>query len=194
MALASAGCEMPSSSYTAGPRPQLPGLWAAELASVASTQALQRDGWRDCEAGGSGRRGWARARNRLARSAGGCARARRARAWQAEQARHMVNPQCRDGPAMVLLFRDHFVRPIEGSAGSLAETLEETDETCMPCEDAITSNQVAQVRSVLRGSVIGWLDKNVGECFVTCPVTYEKTLDRHALRHFKRQLYARVPS
>ena len=59
----------------------------------------------------------------------------------------------------------------------LAETLEETDETCMPCEDAITSNQVAQVRSVLRGSVIGWLDKNVGECFVTCPVTYEKTLD-----------------
>ena len=86
MALASAGCEMPSSSYTAGPRPQLPGLWAAELASVASTQALQRDGWRDCEAGGSGRRGWARARNRLARSAGGCARARRARTWQAEQA------------------------------------------------------------------------------------------------------------
>ena len=73
MALASAGCEMPSSSYTAGPRPQLPGLWAAELASVASTQALQRDGWRDCEAGGSGRRGWARARNRLARSASGCA-------------------------------------------------------------------------------------------------------------------------
>ena len=45
----------------------------------------------------------------------------------------------------------------------LAETLEETDETCVPCEDAITSNQVAQVRSVLRGSVIGWLDKNVGE-------------------------------
>ena len=65
MALASPGCEMSSSSYTAGPRPQLPGLWAAELASVASTQALQRDGWRDCEAGGSGRRGWARARNRL---------------------------------------------------------------------------------------------------------------------------------
>ena len=91
MALASAGCEMLSSSYTAGPRSQLSGLWAAELASVASTQALQRDGWRDCEAGGSGRRGWARARNRLARSAGGCARARRARAWQAEQARHMVN-------------------------------------------------------------------------------------------------------
>ena len=25
--------------------------------------------------------------------------------------------------------------------------------------------------------MIGWLDKNVGECFVTCPVTYEKTLD-----------------
>ena len=115
MALASAGCEMSSSSYTAGPRPELPGLWAAELASVASTQALQRDGWRDCEAGGSGRRGWARARNRLARSAGGCARARRARAWQAEQARHMVNPRCRDA---VPLFRDHFVRPIEGSAGS----------------------------------------------------------------------------
>ena len=45
----------------------------------------------------------------------------------------------------------------------LAETLEETDETCVPCEDAITSNQVAQVRSVLRGSVIGWLDKNIGE-------------------------------
>ena len=86
MALASAGCEMPSSSYTAGPRPQLPGLWAAELASVASTQALQRDGWRDCEAGGSGRRGWARARNRLAWSASGCARTRRARAWHAEQA------------------------------------------------------------------------------------------------------------
>ena len=106
MALASAGCEMPSSSYTAGPRPQLPGLWAAELASVASTQALQRDGWRDCEAGGSGRRGWARARNRLARSAGGCARARRARAWQAEQARHMVNPRCRDGgPAFPRSFR-----------------------------------------------------------------------------------------
>jgi len=41
-------------------------------------------GRRDCEASGSGRRGWARARNRLARSAGGCARARRARAWQAE--------------------------------------------------------------------------------------------------------------
>ena len=113
MALASAGCEMPSSSYTAGPRPQLPGLWAAELASVASTQALQRDGWRDCEAGGSGRRGWARARNRLARSAGGCARARRARAWQAEQARHMVNPRGRDA---VPLFRDHFVRPIPCSA------------------------------------------------------------------------------
>ena len=92
MALASAGCEMSSSSYTAGPRPQLPGLWAAELASVASTQALQRDGWRDCEAGGSGRRGWARARNRLARSAGGCARARRARAWQAEQAERKVRP------------------------------------------------------------------------------------------------------
>ena len=92
MALASAGCEMPSSSYTAGPRPQLPGLWAAELASVASTQALQRDGWRDCEAGGSGRRGWARARNRLARSASGCARTRRARAWQAEQAERKVRP------------------------------------------------------------------------------------------------------
>ena len=106
MALASAGCEMSSSSYTAGPRPQLPGLWAAELAAVASTQALQRDGWRDCEAGGSGRRGWARARNRLARSAGGCARARRARAWQAEQARHMVNPRCRDGgPAFPRSFR-----------------------------------------------------------------------------------------
>ena len=75
MALASAGCEMSSSSYTAGPRPQLPRLWAAELPSLASTQALQRDGRRDCEAGGSGRRGWARARNRLARSAGGCARA-----------------------------------------------------------------------------------------------------------------------
>ena len=86
MALASTGCEMPSSSYTAGPRPQLPGLWAAELASVASMQALQRDGWRDCEAGGSGRRGWARARNRLAWSASGCARTRRARAWHAEQA------------------------------------------------------------------------------------------------------------
>ena len=106
MALASAGCEMPSSSYTAGPRPQLPGLWAAELASVASTQALQRDGRQDCEASGSGRRGWARARNRLARSAGGCARARRARAWQAEQARHMVNPRCRDGgPAFPRSFR-----------------------------------------------------------------------------------------
>ena len=52
MALASAGCEMPSSSYTAGPRPQLPGLWAAELASVASTQALQR-AW---QAGLRGRR------------------------------------------------------------------------------------------------------------------------------------------
>ena len=90
MALASAGCEM-LSSYTAGPRPELPGLWAAELASLASTQALQRDGWRDCEAG-SGRRGWARARNRLARSAGGCARARRARAWQAEQAERKVRP------------------------------------------------------------------------------------------------------
>ena len=52
MALASAGCEMSSSSYTAGPRPQLPGLWAAELASVASTQALQR-AW---QAGLRGRR------------------------------------------------------------------------------------------------------------------------------------------
>ena len=90
MALASAGCEMSSSSYTAGPRPQLPGLWAAELASVASTQALcSVMAGADCEAGGSGRRGWARARNRLARSAGGCARARRARTWQAEQARHI---------------------------------------------------------------------------------------------------------
>ena len=105
MALASAGCEMSSSSYTAGPRPQLPGLWAAELASVASTQALQRDGWRDCEAGGSGRRGWARARNRLARSAGGCARARRARAGRAGSA-YMVNPRCRDGgPAFPRSFR-----------------------------------------------------------------------------------------
>ena len=72
MALASAGCEMP----TCRRRRILLALalscqfvlWAAELASVASTQALQRDGWRDCEAGGSGRRGWARARNRLARS------------------------------------------------------------------------------------------------------------------------------
>ena len=35
-------------------------------------------GRRDCEAGGSGRRGWAQARNRLARSAGGYARAGRA--------------------------------------------------------------------------------------------------------------------
>ena len=52
MALASAGCEMSSSSYTAGPRPELPGLWAAELASVASTQALQR-AW---QAGLRGRR------------------------------------------------------------------------------------------------------------------------------------------
>ena len=106
MALASAGCEMSSSSYTAGPRPQLPGLWAAELASVASTQALQRDGRRDCEAGGSGRRGWARARNRLARSAGGCARARRARAWQAEQARHFIYgepPMSRCGPFSAII-------------------------------------------------------------------------------------------
>ena len=52
MALASAGCEMSSSSFTAGPRPELPGLWAAELASVASTQALQR-AW---QAGLRGRR------------------------------------------------------------------------------------------------------------------------------------------
>ena len=119
MALASAGCEMSSSSYTAGPRPQLPGLWAAELASVASTRALQRDGWRDCEAGGSGRRGWARARNRLARSAGGCARARRARAWQAEQARHMVNPQRSRWRSRLPLFPIiSSERPIEGSAGS----------------------------------------------------------------------------
>ena len=129
MALASAGCEMPSSSYTAGPRPQLPGLWAAELASVASTQALQRDGWRDCEAGGSGRRGWARARNRLARSAGGCARARRARAWQAEQARHMVNPRCRDAGSRFI--RDHFVHPIEGSAGSPMFSV------CQTCPDVL---------------------------------------------------------
>ena len=106
MALASAGCEMPSSSYTAGPRPQLPGLWAAELASVASTQALQRDGWRDCEAGGSGRRGWARARNRLARSAGGCARARRAHMAGRAGSAYMVNPRCRDGgPAFPRSFR-----------------------------------------------------------------------------------------
>ena len=59
----------------------------------------------------------------------------------------------------------------------LAETLAETDETCLPCADVVSSNQVAQVKSVLRGSVIGWLDKNVGEVFVTCPVTYAKTLD-----------------
>ena len=52
MALASAGCEISSSSFTAGPRPELPGLWAAELASVASTQALQR-AW---QAGLRGRR------------------------------------------------------------------------------------------------------------------------------------------
>ena len=38
MALASAGCEMPSSSYTAGPRPQLPGLWAAELGEIFKDQ------------------------------------------------------------------------------------------------------------------------------------------------------------
>ena len=93
---------------------RLPGLWAAELASVASTRALQRDGWRDCEAGGSGRRGWARARNRLARPQVAVL-GRGARAWQAEQARHMVNPRCRDA---VPLFHIHFVSPIEGSAGS----------------------------------------------------------------------------
>ena len=105
MALASAGCEMPSSSYTAGPRPQLPGLWAAELASVASTQALQRDGWRDCEAGGSGRRGWARARNRLARSAGGCARARRARMAGRAGSAYGEPPMSRCGPAFPRSFR-----------------------------------------------------------------------------------------
>ena len=54
MALASAGCEMSSSSYTAGPRPQLPGLWAAELASVASTHVVQdekKDGDKDDKGG-----------------------------------------------------------------------------------------------------------------------------------------------
>ena len=71
-----------------------------------------------------------------------------------------------------------YVKPGESASGNgYLLRLLRTDETCVPCEDAITSNQVAQVRSVLRGSVIGWLDKNVGECFVTCPVTYEKTLD-----------------
>ena len=86
MALASAGCEISSSSYTAGPRPQLPGLWAAELASLASTQALQRDGRRDCEAG-SGRRlgtsqeqagqvrGWLRSGEARAGTAGRAGRA-----------------------------------------------------------------------------------------------------------------------
>ena len=107
MALASAGCEMPSSSYTAGPRPQLPGLWAAELASVASTQALQRDGWRDCEAGGSGRRGWARARNRLARpQVAALGRGARAHGRRSRLSAYMVNPRCRDGgPAFPRSFR-----------------------------------------------------------------------------------------
>ena len=116
MALASAGCEMSSSSYTAGPRPQLPGLWAAELASVASTQALQRDGSRNCEAGGSGRRGWLGTSQEQAGQVRRWLRSGEARARMAGRAGSacMVNPRCRDA---VPLFRDHFVRPIDRSAG-----------------------------------------------------------------------------
>ena len=29
-----------------------------------------------------------------------------------------------------------------------------------------------------RGCVIGWLDKNVGECSIACPVLYERTLNK----------------
>ena len=93
MALASAGCEMSSSSYTAGPRPQLPGLWAAELASVASTQALQR-AWQ------AGLRGRRQRKERLGMSQEQAGQVRkwlrsneaRARAWQAEQAERKVRP------------------------------------------------------------------------------------------------------
>ena len=93
MALASAGCEMSSSSYPAGPRPQLPGLWAAELASVASTQALQH-AWQ------AGLRGRRQRKERLGTSQEQAGQVRRwlrsgeARAgmWQAEQAERKVRP------------------------------------------------------------------------------------------------------
>ena len=118
MALASAGCEMSSSSYTAGPRPELPGLWAAELASVASTQALQR-AWQ------AGLRGRRQRKERLGTSQEQAGQVRRwlrsgeARAHMVGRAgsAYMVN-RCRDGGPALPLFRDHFVRPIEASAGS----------------------------------------------------------------------------
>ena len=114
MALASAGCEMSSSSYTAGPRPQLPGLWAAELASVASTQArcsvmaggTARPAAAEGEAGHEPGTGWPGPQvAALGREFSGEARARMAgRAGSA----YMVNPRCRDGgPA----FPDHFPPP-----------------------------------------------------------------------------------
>ena len=94
MALASAGCEMSSSSYTAGPRPELPGLWAAKLASVASIYA----GSAACMAGGTARPAAAEGEAGHEPGTGwpgpqvAALRARRARAWQAEQAERKVRP------------------------------------------------------------------------------------------------------
>ena len=91
MALASAGCEMSSSSYTSGPRPELPGLWAAELASVASTQALQR-AWQ------AGLRGRRQRKERLGTSQEQAGQVRRwlrsgeARAHMAGRAERKVQP------------------------------------------------------------------------------------------------------
>ena len=42
----------------------------------------------------------------------------------------------------------------------------------------INTRDVAQVKSVLRGCVIGWLDKNNGECSCVCPSLYERTLSK----------------
>ena len=40
----------------------------------------------------------------------------------------------------------------------------------------VTSKEVCQTRKLLNGMVIGGLDKNLHELWVTCPVLYEKTL------------------
>ncbi len=106
MALASAGCEMSSSSYTAGPRPELPGLWAAELASVASTQALQR-AWQ------AGLRGRRQRKERLGTSQEQAGQVRRwlrsgeARARMAGRAGSAYGepPMSRCGPAFPRSFR-----------------------------------------------------------------------------------------
>ena len=88
-------------------------LWRLRRLCSVMAGGTARPAAAEGEAGHEPGTGWPG--RRWLRSGEARARIRMAGGRPSRQARHMVNPRCRDA---VPLFRDHFVRPIEGSAGS----------------------------------------------------------------------------